>query len=99
MCVYGEIAVEGVAVGLERLKDGVVDGISGIVKDPLTGAQNEGVSGFVKGVGKGLLGAVTKPVIGVVDVGSSILRGKYLLLFWFVFCCSDTITIIIIIFK
>lgn len=32
-----------------------------------TGARKEGVGGFFKGLGKGLLGVVTKPVVGVVD--------------------------------
>lgn len=31
------------------------------------GARKEGVGGFFKGLGKGLLGVVTKPVVGVVD--------------------------------
>ena len=38
---------------------------------PIHGAQKEGGLGFVKGVGKGLIGVVARPVSGVVDFASS----------------------------
>lgn len=38
---------------------------------PIQGAQKEGGLGFVKGVGKGLIGVVARPVSGVVDFASS----------------------------
>jgi len=34
---------------------------------PLVGARNEGVSGFFKGLGAGVLGAVVLPTMGVVN--------------------------------
>jgi len=34
---------------------------------PLVGAKNEGVSGFFKGLGAGVLGAVVLPTMGVVN--------------------------------
>jgi vacuolar protein sorting-associated protein 13A/C len=33
----------------------------------ISGAQQEGVEGFFKGVGKGLMGLMTKPAGGVLD--------------------------------
>ncbi|XP_068086254.1 intermembrane lipid transfer protein VPS13A [Anabrus simplex] len=51
---------------------GVVLGLSGVIMKPIverepTGAHQEGVEGFFKGVGKGLLGLITKPTGGVLD--------------------------------
>lgn len=36
----------------------------------LSGAQEDGVEGFFKGVGKGILGLLTKPAGGVIDMVS-----------------------------
>ncbi|TVY43744.1 putative vacuolar protein sorting-associated protein [Lachnellula occidentalis] len=44
---------------------GLYDGISGLVTQPMKGAQQEGALGFLKGFGKGLGGAVCKPVAGM----------------------------------
>ena len=40
-----------------------------------TGAKKSGAKGFFKGMGKGLVGVVAKPVGGVVDFASSTLEG------------------------
>lgn len=42
---------------------------------PIEGAESEGALGFFKGVGKGLVGAVTKPVVGVFDLASNVSEG------------------------
>ena len=39
------------------------------------GAKKSGAKGFFKGMGKGLVGVVAKPVSGVVDFASSTLEG------------------------
>lgn len=39
------------------------------------GAQKEGAAGFFKGVGKGLVGAVTRPTGGIIDMASSTFQG------------------------
>ncbi|XP_036365427.1 vacuolar protein sorting-associated protein 13A [Octopus sinensis] len=62
---------EGFARGGKGLVMGVVDGVTGIVRKPIEGAQKEGVEGFFKGIGKGLVGAVTRPTSGVIDFASS----------------------------
>jgi len=41
----------------------------------LEGAKEGGVGGFFKGVGVGLLGVVTKPVVGIIDMTSSLSEG------------------------
>ncbi len=40
-----------------------------------TGARAEGVEGFFKGFGKGILGLVTRPTVGVFDMVSTTLDG------------------------
>ena len=54
---------------------GVFDGVTGIVRKPVEGAKQEGVGGFFKGVGKGLVGVVTRPASGVVDFAASSFEG------------------------
>ncbi|KAJ8380884.1 hypothetical protein SKAU_G00016620 [Synaphobranchus kaupii] len=39
------------------------------------GAQKEGAAGFFKGMGKGLVGAVTRPTGGIIDMASSTFQG------------------------
>ncbi len=38
---------------------------------PVAGARHGGASGFVKGLGKGFLGLVTRPTGGIVDFAST----------------------------
>jgi hypothetical protein len=46
---------------------GVKSGVVGIVEQPTMYASRHGPIGFVKGVGKAIVGAVVKPVVGVGD--------------------------------
>uniref|UniRef100_A0A8B9KVP3 Vacuolar protein sorting 13 homolog A n=1 Tax=Astyanax mexicanus TaxID=7994 RepID=A0A8B9KVP3_ASTMX len=64
---------EGLTRGGKGL--GFVSGITGIVTKPIKGAQKEGAAGFFKGVGKGLVGAVTRPTGGIIDMASSTFQG------------------------
>ncbi len=41
----------------------------------MEGAKKEGVEGFFKGLGKGLIGTVARPISGVVDFASSSFEG------------------------
>ena len=41
----------------------------------MEGAKTQGVGGFFKGIGKGLVGVVTKPVIGVFDMAANVSEG------------------------
>lgn len=50
---------------------GVYDGVTGVFLRPWEGAREEGAAGFAKGLGKGLIGFVARPVSGVVDFASS----------------------------
>jgi hypothetical protein len=43
---------------------GFYDGISGLITQPLRGAEKEGTAGLIKGFGKGIGGLVLKPGAG-----------------------------------
>ena len=49
--------------------------MSGVVTQPLKGARRGGFFGFVKGIGKGLVGLVFKPISGVFDFASHTTEG------------------------
>ncbi|KAJ1653989.1 Vacuolar protein sorting-associated protein 13 [Dispira simplex] len=68
-------ALYGVSQGATSLASSVASGITGVVMQPLQGAEKEGVGGFFKGVGKGLVGVVTKPMVGVFDLASHVTEG------------------------
>jgi vacuolar protein sorting-associated protein 13A/C len=48
----------------------VVDGVTGVFTKPFSGAKEEGVGGFFKGLGKGAVGLIARPTAGVVDFAS-----------------------------
>jgi vacuolar protein sorting-associated protein 13A/C len=52
-----------------------VNGITGIFTKPIEGASREGVTGFFKGVGKGLLGGIASPFIAVLKLGNVLAEG------------------------
>jgi hypothetical protein len=61
-------AVTGVADGFKKggkqLARGLFEGITGIVVQPLKGAEKDGVKGFAKGLAQGIVGVAVKPVTG-----------------------------------
>ncbi|BES95651.1 Vacuolar protein [Nesidiocoris tenuis] len=61
---------EGLAQSGKGLVMGVFHGVTGVVSKPISGAKEEGVQGFFKGAGKGLVGLVTRPTAGIVDFAS-----------------------------
>ncbi|KAJ3917835.1 vacuolar protein sorting-associated protein 13 [Lentinula edodes] len=68
-------AIYGVTAGGEALASSVASAMEGVLMKPLEGAESEGAVGFLKGMGKGLVGAVTKPVVGVFDLASNVSEG------------------------
>ncbi|KAK2461917.1 hypothetical protein APHAL10511_006380 [Amanita phalloides] len=68
-------AIYGVTAGGEALASSVTSAVEGILMKPIEGAETEGAVGFFKGIGKGLIGAVTKPVVGVFDLASNVSEG------------------------
>lgn len=65
----------GVESGFVKLVQGFLDGVTGVVKAPIRGAERKGIEGFAKGIGKGLLGLLVKPVIGISDAATDVMIG------------------------
>ncbi|KAK7468899.1 Vacuolar protein sorting-associated protein 13 [Stygiomarasmius scandens] len=68
-------AINGVTAGGEAFANSVASAMEGVLMKPLEGAESEGAVGFFKGMGKGIVGAVTKPVVGVFDLASNVSEG------------------------
>lgn len=60
--------LQGLEYGVKELGSGFVEGISGVVEQPMKGLEQEGVQGMFGGIAKGLLGFVIKPAVGVIDM-------------------------------
>lgn len=68
-------ALYGVTAGANSLITSVASGVGGLAKKPLEGAEQDGVAGFFKGVGLGVLGLATKPALGIFDLASNVSEG------------------------
>lgn len=58
------------AAGIKGFGFGLLGGVTSIVRHTYDGAANEGVPGFLSGLGKGIVGTITKPIIGMLDLAS-----------------------------
>jgi UDP:flavonoid glycosyltransferase YjiC (YdhE family) len=56
---------------------GMYDGITGLVTQPMRGAQKGGAAGFVKGIGKGIGGVVLKPGAAFFAIPGYTMKGVY----------------------
>merc|ERR1712071_352138 len=56
--------------GLKGLGFGILGGMTSIFTQTYEGVSNEGFSGLLTGIGKGLVGTVTKPAVGVLDLAT-----------------------------
>ncbi|KAF4450747.1 hypothetical protein F53441_6190 [Fusarium austroafricanum] len=65
----------GVVVAGKEFGYGLFDGITGLVTQPLKGAQKEGVQGLVKGFGKGIGGLIAKPAAGAWAIPAYTMQG------------------------
>uniref|UniRef100_A0A061SMK5 Vacuolar protein sorting-associated protein 13 family protein n=1 Tax=Tetraselmis sp. GSL018 TaxID=582737 RepID=A0A061SMK5_9CHLO len=68
-------AQEGIRQGAHDLGVGFYEGFTGIVADPMRGAEAAGVKGFVKGLATGLTGVVVKPTAGMLEFASKAVAG------------------------
>ncbi|GBG34175.1 Vacuolar protein sorting-associated protein 13b [Hondaea fermentalgiana] len=66
---------DGFLLGAKSFGLGLTTGLTGIVMEPMRGAEEEGVEGFFKGVGIGLLGVAIKPTVGALDMVGRFLAG------------------------
>jgi len=65
----------GIYHGLKGGLGDILLGIGGLFTKPYQGAKREGAKGFVKGLGKGLVGVVTAPFSAVLRITSNITSG------------------------
>lgn len=56
---------EHMVAGAEGVTKGIFRGITGVFKDPIKGARENGLEGFAKGVGTGVAGVVVRPIKGL----------------------------------
>ncbi|KAI0218945.1 Vacuolar protein sorting-associated protein 13 [Massospora cicadina] len=68
-------ALYGVASGANSLGSSMASGFTGVVTQPMEGAERDGVGGFFSGLGKGLVGVVAKPIVGAFDLVSHVAEG------------------------
>jgi hypothetical protein len=72
----GDITLAGgVESGFIKLVEGFMDGVTGVVQAPIRGAEKKGIEGLFKGIGKGLLGLLVKPIIGISDAATDVMIG------------------------
>ncbi|KAM0220776.1 hypothetical protein ACHAQI_000243 [Fusarium lateritium] len=65
----------GVVVAGKEFGYGVFDGITGLVTQPLKGAEKDGVQGLVKGFAKGIGGVIAKPAAGFWAIPAYTMQG------------------------
>lgn len=56
---------EHLVAGAEGVSRGFYRGITGVWKDPIKGAKENGLEGFAKGVGRGVAGVIYRPIKGI----------------------------------
>ncbi|ODN01813.1 Vacuolar protein sorting-associated protein 13D [Orchesella cincta] len=61
---------EHLYAGLKGFGHGFLGGVTSIVAQSYEGLSNDGVSGLLTGIGKGIVGTVTKPAVGILDLAS-----------------------------
>ncbi|KAK5938845.1 hypothetical protein PMZ80_009037 [Knufia obscura] len=68
----------GLAAAGKEFGYGFYDGISGLVTQPMKGAQKEGAAGFVKGFARGAFGLVLKPGASIWGLPGYTFKGIYM---------------------
>lgn len=73
------IRITGIRSGLKAARKefvyGVYDGFTGVVRLPIRGAKHDGVVGFFKGTGMGLLGLIVKNLAAIIGPFGYALKG------------------------
>lgn len=59
---------QGLFTGALSFGHGIASGAAGLIRDPIQGAAQAGPSGFIRGLGKGFIGGVLKPITGALDL-------------------------------
>ena len=61
----------------DSVRRGLTEALTGVVRMPWQGAKRDGAAGFVKGIGKGAMGLLAKPLVGVVEGASQVMHGVH----------------------
>eukprot|EP00986_Skeletonema_menzelii_P013165 scaffold7491_cov142-Skeletonema_menzelii.AAC.16 len=56
---------------------GLVSASTGLITEPYRGAKREGIKGFAKGTGVGVIGVVAKPVVGLSDAFAHVMESVH----------------------
>src|SRR5690606_859817 len=59
--------LNGIKKGVKELIENTRLGVVGVVKQPIKGYKVDGFVGVIEGIGKGTVGIVVKPMIGLLD--------------------------------
>ncbi|KAJ6246717.1 vacuolar protein sorting-associated protein vps13 [Anaeramoeba flamelloides] len=66
---------DGLVYGGWAFGKGIWSGVSGIISQPIRGFHKRGKYGAITGIGKGIMGLVTKPMIGITDFATNVTDG------------------------
>merc|ERR1719282_946975 len=67
---HNDNSKQHLVAGLKGLGFGVLGGLTSVITEPIEGAASDGMSGFFSGIGWGVVGTLTKPAIGVLDLAT-----------------------------
>jgi len=67
---HSDNSKQHLVAGLKGLGFGMLGGLTSVFTEPIEGAAADGVSGFFTGLGWGVVGTLTKPAIGVLDLAT-----------------------------
>ncbi|KAI5179714.1 hypothetical protein NEOKW01_0177 [Nematocida sp. AWRm80] len=56
----------------EKFMGSVISGFKGVMHSPIEGRRSNGLSGMVQGIGKGLVGAIIKPISGAMGLAQGV---------------------------
>eukprot|EP00466_Bigelowiella_natans_P013466 jgi/Bigna1/76104/fgenesh1_pg.39_\ len=65
---------DSISAGFAEFGKGIAEGVGGVILDPILGARDGGVQGFLNGLGTGLVGFVRKPSEGLAGLVGSMDR-------------------------
>lgn len=65
----------GLGTAGTSMADGVLDGLTGLVTNPINGYASGGLKGAVRGAGRGAVGLFVKPVVGITDAATDVFQG------------------------
>jgi len=68
-------AGQGISMAVESVAQGALTGLTGLMLQPMSGAQRDGFGGFARGLFSGVTGAIARPLVGAIDAASLVAEG------------------------